>query len=240
MFLRLWCQHPFLHKTKGPTRNPISPTPPPLPSAGVHVTPPPPQSNFQVAQEGRHSAVTSQNTVVVFGFCPGQPNVPAMPLVHNDSSPWGGAGGAKTRAPTTGPSTQCWYNAAPRAPKKRIFASKIFATAGKKWGCMPFNTKPSQQSLYSSQQKNDMGSAITQFSGGGGGNGPVHCDQRTISRLKRRVPGGGGGGQKWRRFGARDPRLSQSVPNPSTRSLVMALDCMRPGWAPRSHDVHIW
>ena len=28
-----------LHKTKGPTRNPISPTPPP--SAGVHVTPPP-------------------------------------------------------------------------------------------------------------------------------------------------------------------------------------------------------
>ena len=43
---------PFLHKTKGPTRNPISPTPPPLPpSAGIHVTPPPPppQSNFQVA-----------------------------------------------------------------------------------------------------------------------------------------------------------------------------------------------
>ena len=40
VFLRLWRQHPFLHKTKGPTRNPISPTPPP--SAGVHVTPPPP------------------------------------------------------------------------------------------------------------------------------------------------------------------------------------------------------
>ena len=52
VFLRLWRQHPFLHKTKGPTRNPISPPPPP-PSAGVHVTPPPPppppQSNFQVA-----------------------------------------------------------------------------------------------------------------------------------------------------------------------------------------------
>ena len=29
MFLRLRRQHPFLHKTKGPTRNPISPTPPP-------------------------------------------------------------------------------------------------------------------------------------------------------------------------------------------------------------------
>ena len=45
-------QHLFLHKTKGPTRNPISPTPPP-PSAGVHVTPPPPppQSNFQVAKQ---------------------------------------------------------------------------------------------------------------------------------------------------------------------------------------------
>ena len=41
--------------TKGPTRNPISPTPPPPPSAGVHVTPPlPSQSNFQVAQfDGR-------------------------------------------------------------------------------------------------------------------------------------------------------------------------------------------
>ena len=41
MFLCLWRQHPFLHKTKGPTRNPISPTPSP-PSAGVHVNPPPP------------------------------------------------------------------------------------------------------------------------------------------------------------------------------------------------------
>ena len=42
VFLCLWRQHPFLHKTKGPTRNPISPTLPP-PSAGVHVTPPPPR-----------------------------------------------------------------------------------------------------------------------------------------------------------------------------------------------------
>ena len=51
VFVRLRRQHPLLHKTKGPTRNPISPTPPP-PSAGVRVTPPPPpQSNFQVAQE---------------------------------------------------------------------------------------------------------------------------------------------------------------------------------------------
>ena len=42
VFLRLRRQRPFLHKTKGPTRNPISPTPPSTPSAGVHVTPPPP------------------------------------------------------------------------------------------------------------------------------------------------------------------------------------------------------
>ena len=41
VFLHLWRQRLFLHKTKGPTRNPISPTPPP-PSAGVHVPPPPP------------------------------------------------------------------------------------------------------------------------------------------------------------------------------------------------------
>ena len=41
VFLHLRRQHPFLHKTKAPRRNPISPTPAP-PSAGVHVTPPPP------------------------------------------------------------------------------------------------------------------------------------------------------------------------------------------------------
>ena len=57
VFLCLWRQHPFLHKTKGPTRNPISPTPPP-PSFGGHPChpppppPPPPQSNFQVALAG--------------------------------------------------------------------------------------------------------------------------------------------------------------------------------------------
>ena len=70
VFLCLWRQHPFLHKTKGPTQNPISPTPPPPPpSAGVHVTPPPPpQSNFQVALGeqinqtiGRQWTTTKQN-----------------------------------------------------------------------------------------------------------------------------------------------------------------------------------
>ena len=53
VFLCLWRQHPFLHKTKGPTRNPISPTPPPplLRRASMSPPPPPPpQSNFQVAQ----------------------------------------------------------------------------------------------------------------------------------------------------------------------------------------------
>ena len=54
VFLCLWRQHPFLHKTKGPTRNPISPTPPPPPllrrASMSPPPPPPPQSNFQVAQ----------------------------------------------------------------------------------------------------------------------------------------------------------------------------------------------
>ena len=59
VFLCLWSQHPFLHKTKGPTRNPISPTPPP-PSAGVHVTPTP-QSNFQVAQSNMMRAAQNNN-----------------------------------------------------------------------------------------------------------------------------------------------------------------------------------
>ena len=48
VFLRLWRQHPFLHKTKGPTRNPISPTTPP-PSFGgrpCHPPPPPPAEQF--------------------------------------------------------------------------------------------------------------------------------------------------------------------------------------------------
>ena len=49
VFLRLRRQHPFLHKTKGPTRNPISPTPPPL-LRRASMSPPPPQSNFQAAQ----------------------------------------------------------------------------------------------------------------------------------------------------------------------------------------------
>ena len=52
VFLRLRRQHPFFDKTKGPTRNPISPTPPP-PSFGGRPCPPPPpppQSNFQVAK----------------------------------------------------------------------------------------------------------------------------------------------------------------------------------------------
>ena len=49
VFLRLRRQHPFLHKTKGPTRNPISPTPPPLLRQASMSPLPPPQSNFQVA-----------------------------------------------------------------------------------------------------------------------------------------------------------------------------------------------
>ena len=47
VFLRLR-QHPFLHKTKGPTRNLISPPPPP------------PQSNFQVAQRQRQGMKAQQ------------------------------------------------------------------------------------------------------------------------------------------------------------------------------------
>ena len=49
VFLCLWRQHPFFHKTKGPTRNPISPTPPPPLLRRASMSPPPPQSNFQVA-----------------------------------------------------------------------------------------------------------------------------------------------------------------------------------------------
>ena len=61
VFLPLRRQHSFLHKTKEPTRNPISPTLPP-PSAGVHVAsppPPPPQSNFQVGQYSPDSTILS-------------------------------------------------------------------------------------------------------------------------------------------------------------------------------------
>ena len=43
VFLHLRRQHPFLHKTKGPTRNPISPTPPLLRRASMSHTPPPPR-----------------------------------------------------------------------------------------------------------------------------------------------------------------------------------------------------
>ena len=56
VILHLWRQDPFLQKTKGPTWNPISPTPPPPPPALLRrasMSPPPPppaQRNFQVAQ----------------------------------------------------------------------------------------------------------------------------------------------------------------------------------------------
>ena len=47
VFLRLRRQHPFLHKTKGPTRNPMSPTPPPPASFGGRPChPPPPAEQF--------------------------------------------------------------------------------------------------------------------------------------------------------------------------------------------------
>ena len=48
VFLCLWRQHLFLHKTKGPTRNPISPTPPPPSSFGGRPChpPPPPAEQF--------------------------------------------------------------------------------------------------------------------------------------------------------------------------------------------------
>ena len=54
VFLRLRRQHPFLHKTKGPTRNPISQTPPSFGGRPCH-PPPPPAEQFS----GRLSAVTS-------------------------------------------------------------------------------------------------------------------------------------------------------------------------------------
>ena len=41
VFLRLRRQRPFLDKTKGPTQNPISPTPPPL-LRRASMSPPPP------------------------------------------------------------------------------------------------------------------------------------------------------------------------------------------------------
>ena len=45
VLLRPRRQHPFLHKTKGPTRNPIS-TPPPLLRRASMLTPPPPTEQF--------------------------------------------------------------------------------------------------------------------------------------------------------------------------------------------------
>ena len=61
VFLRLRCQHPFLHKTKGPTRNPISPTPPPS-FGGRPCQPPPPAGRaiFRSPRAARPSRVGEQ------------------------------------------------------------------------------------------------------------------------------------------------------------------------------------
>ena len=48
VFLCLWRQHPFLHKTKGPTRNPISPTPPPSLLRRASMSPPPRRAIFRL------------------------------------------------------------------------------------------------------------------------------------------------------------------------------------------------
>ena len=74
VFLCLRRQHPFLHKTKGPTRNPISPTPPPpLLLRRASMSPPPPRrAIFRSPRESmsdslgacRHSAhMTGRNWV---------------------------------------------------------------------------------------------------------------------------------------------------------------------------------
>ena len=53
VFLCLWRQHPFLHKTKGPTRNPISPTPPPL-LWRASMSPPPRRAIFRLPKLNMH------------------------------------------------------------------------------------------------------------------------------------------------------------------------------------------
>ena len=73
VLLRLQRQHPFLHKTKGPARNPISPTPPPLPRrAPPPPPPPPPQSNFQVTL-GTSDAICQTERQEKRGRGPGLP-----------------------------------------------------------------------------------------------------------------------------------------------------------------------
>ena len=61
VFLRLRRQHPFLYKTKGPTRNPISPTPPLLRRASMSPPPPPPRrAIFRSPHALRHSCPHSK------------------------------------------------------------------------------------------------------------------------------------------------------------------------------------
>ena len=60
VFLCLWRQHPFLHKTKGLTRNPISPTPPPASLLRRASMSSPPAEQFSGCQGHReHSLYTT-------------------------------------------------------------------------------------------------------------------------------------------------------------------------------------
>ena len=85
VFLRLRRQHPFLHKTKGPTRNPISPTPPPSFGGRPCHPPSPPQSNFQVAK------LRSPPSLRVGKHCPTVCNWPYHILIDgiSESFPYG-------------------------------------------------------------------------------------------------------------------------------------------------------
>ena len=71
VFLCLWRQHPFLHKTKGPTRNPISPPPPSL-LRRASMSAPPQVAQIIVPNGWRESLPSDYNT---------------HPAVHHSATP---------------------------------------------------------------------------------------------------------------------------------------------------------
>ena len=95
VFLRLRRQHPFLHKTKGPTRNPISPTPPLLRRASMSLPPPPPAEQFS-GRPGRKGSVFRS-----LGLGPGGAHLPPA-LPWRVACAWQGASRAEHRGSDAG------------------------------------------------------------------------------------------------------------------------------------------
>ena len=130
VFLRLRHQHPFLHKTKGPTRNPISPTPPPsFGGRPCHPPPPPLQSNFQAALGPK--GVRANDNIHPHTIHPPLPFICPEPSAHPS-------------LPSSLPASSVTYFASPPAPLSSLHCALLSTQTAQR---SPANKPPLQTAV---------------------------------------------------------------------------------------------